>query len=202
MGRTSDSRERIVRASARLFLSRSYGAVSVDELCAAADVRKGSFYYFFPSKADLAKAVIELHTEALIERLSATSGATAAERLRGVADAVGAIQHRFEAKFGRIVGCPFGNLAAELSTVDDGLRDHLASAFARWEREFATICREAHEAGALRDGVDPDRLAHSLLALAQGQILLAKVGGLSATSVSRALRDLIDVHLREGANQS
>lgn len=201
MARTSDSRERIVRASARLFLSRSYGAVSVDELCAAADVRKGSFYYFFPSKAELAKAVIDLHTEGLVERLSAASGADPVRRLRGLADAVGGIQRRFEEKFGRVVGCPFGNLAAELSTVDDGLRDHLASAFARWEREFAVICHDARAAGVLRDGVDPDRLAHSLLALAQGQILLAKVGDLPATSVSRALRDLVDVHLREGIRQ-
>ncbi|NIJ12965.1 TetR/AcrR family transcriptional repressor of nem operon [Saccharomonospora amisosensis] len=199
MGRTSDSRERIVRASARLFLSRSYGAVSVDELCAAAEVRKGSFYHFFPSKAELAKAVIDLHTDALVARLRANSGSGPAQRLRGVADAVGAIQSRFEEKFGRIVGCPFGNLAAELSTVDEGLRDRLASAFGRWEREFAELCHRAREAGALRDGVDPDRLAHSMLALAQGQILLAKVGGLSSASVSQALRDLIDVHLREGA---
>ncbi|PXY27711.1 TetR/AcrR family transcriptional regulator [Prauserella muralis] len=198
MGRTSDSRERIVRASARLFLSRSYGAVSVDELCAAADVRKGSFYYFFPSKAELAKAVIDLHTDGLFAQLSAAPGASAAERLRGVADAVGAIQTRFESKYGRIVGCPFGNLAAELSTVDDELREHLASTFARWEREFAVVCHQARADGALREGVDPDRLAHSLLALAQGQILLAKVANLSAASISAALREHIDVHLREG----
>ncbi|WP_199433703.1 TetR/AcrR family transcriptional regulator [Qaidamihabitans albus] len=198
MGRISDSRERIVRASARLFLSRSYGAVSVDELCAAADVRKGSFYHFFPSKAELAKAVIDLHTQGLLAQLSAASGASAAERLRGVADAVGAIQTRFESKYGRIVGCPFGNLAAELSTLDDSLREHLAAAFARWEREFAVLCRQAQADGALRDGVDPDRLARSLLALAQGQILLAKVEGLSAAGIPAALRDLIDVHLREG----
>ncbi|PRX46990.1 TetR family transcriptional regulator [Prauserella shujinwangii] len=199
MGRTSDSRERIVRASARLFLSRSYGAVSVDELCAAADVRKGSFYYYFPAKTELAKAVIDLHTQGLLAQLSATPGASAAERLRNVADAVGAIQTRFESKYGRIVGCPFGNLAAELSTVDDSLRGHLAAAFARWEREFAVLCRRAQGDGALRDGVDPDRLAHSLLALAQGQILLAKVEGLSAADISAALREFIDAHLREGA---
>ncbi|GAA1219072.1 TetR/AcrR family transcriptional regulator [Prauserella alba] len=199
MGRTGDSRERIVRASARLLLSRSYGSVSVDDVCAAADVRKGSFYHFFPSKADLAKAVVDLHTDALLDRLAAAAGTSAAARLHGVADAVGAIQTRFESRFGRVVGCPFGNLAAELSTVDDTLRDHVASAFARWEREFAVICHRAHQDGALRDGVDPDRLAHSLLAHTQGRILLAKVGGHSAADVATGLHELIDVHLREGA---
>ncbi|GAA1247549.1 TetR/AcrR family transcriptional regulator [Prauserella halophila] len=199
MGRTGGTRERIVRTSARLLLSRSYGSVSVDDVCTAADVRKGSFYHFFPSKAELAKAVVDLHTEALLDRLSAAPGASAAERLHGVADALGTIQTGFESTFGRVVGCPFGNLAAELSTVDDTLRDHLASAFARWEREFAAICHRAQDDGVLRDGVDPDRLAHSLLAHAQGQILLAKVGGHSAAEVAAMLHDLIDVHLHEGA---
>lgn len=199
MGRSGDTRERIVRTSARLLLSRSYGSVSVDDVCAAADVRKGSFYHFFPAKADLAKAVVDLHTDALLERLAAASGDTAAQRLHGVADAVGGIQAGFESTFGRVVGCPFGNLAAELSTVDDTLRDHLASAFARWERGFAVTCHQAADEGVLREGVDPDRLAHSLLAHTQGRILLAKVGGHSATDVAATLHDLIDVHLREGA---
>ena len=32
-------------AAARLFLERSYQAVGVDEVCAAADARKGGFYF-------------------------------------------------------------------------------------------------------------------------------------------------------------
>lgn len=70
MPRTSDARERIVTSAARLFLERSYQAVGVDELCRAADVRKGSFYHYFPSKSELAKAVIDLHAEAFARRLS------------------------------------------------------------------------------------------------------------------------------------
>ena len=48
-----------------MFLERSYQAVGVDELCQAADVRKGSFYHYFSSKSELAKAVIDLHAEGL-----------------------------------------------------------------------------------------------------------------------------------------
>ncbi|MBA0124311.1 TetR/AcrR family transcriptional regulator [Haloechinothrix sp. YIM 98757] len=198
MSQKLESRERIVRSSARLFLSRSYNAVSVDELCAEAEVRKGSFYHFFSSKSDLAKAVIDLHTTALLDRLEQASGRSPAERLHGLADAVGAIQAGFENRFGRIVGCPFGNLASELATADEELREHLATAFARWEAEFAVLCRQAASDGALRQGVDPDRLAQALLAQAQGQILLAKVSVTSASEIRRALHELVDAHLREG----
>ncbi|MDV6012418.1 TetR family transcriptional regulator C-terminal domain-containing protein [Haloechinothrix sp. LS1_15] len=198
MSARGEPRERIVRRAARLFLSRSYRDVGVDELCAAAEVRKGSFYHFFAGKSDVAKAVIDLHTTALLDRLSRASGATAAERLHGLADAIGTIQTGFEERFGRVVGCPFGNLAAELATTDEDLRTHLANTFAQWEGEFATVCRQAAAEGALRRGVDPDRLARALLAQAQGQILLAKTATEPAAGIAAALHDLIDAHLEEG----
>ena len=197
MGRTSDARERIVRAAARLFLTRSYHTVGVDELCDAAGVRKGSFYHYFPSKADVAKAVIDLHAEAFWMRLEDDHQATPSERLHAAADAIGAIQMDFESRFGRALGCPFGNLAAELATTDDDLRRHVAAVLAELERRLAVVCREACEQRLLRPGVDPDRLARALVAQYQGMILLAKVSAASASDLPPALHQLITAHLND-----
>jgi TetR/AcrR family transcriptional regulator, transcriptional repressor for nem operon len=197
MGRTSDARERIVRAAARLFLTRSYHSVGVDDLCAAADVRKGSFYHYFPSKADLAMAVIDLHAEAFWVRLGDDEQAAPLERLHAAADAIGAIQMDFESRFGRVVGCPFGNLAAELATTDDDVRQHVAAVLADLERRLAAVCRQANEQGLLRTGLDPDRLAHALLAQYQGTILLAKASASTAADLSSALHQLIAANLSD-----
>ena len=215
MGRSSDARERLVRTAARLFLARSYQAVGVDELCAAADVRKGSFYHFFRAKADLAKAVIDLHADVLWTRLDdagdrgdrgdkddeADGGdrGDAVARLHAMADAIGEIQAGFERRFGSVVGCPFGNLTAELATTDDALRAHLAAVFAEWEQRLATLCRAAAAQRTLRPGVDPDLLARILTAQFQGMILLAKTGRSTAAEIPVALRQVIDSHLTEGA---
>lgn len=199
MGRTSDARERIVRAAARLFLTRSYHAVGVDELCAAADVRKGSFYHYFPSKSELAKAVIDLHVEAFWVRLDDDENASPAARLHAAADAIGKIQMGFESRFGRAVGCPFGNLAAELATTDEDLRRHVAAVFAELERRLAVVCHQATEDGLLRPGADPDRVAHALVAQYQGMILLAKVSTSSAAELAPALHELIAANLSEAA---
>lgn len=192
-----------MRTAARLFLARSYQAVGVDELCAAADVRKGSFYYFFRSKADLAKAVIDRHALALWARLD-EAGATgdeggAAVRLHAIADAVAAIQQDFERQFGAVVGCPFGNLAAELATTDGTLHDHLAAIFAEWEGRLAILCRQAAAQRVLRPGVDPELLARILIAQFQGMILLAKAGRSTVAEIPAALHQVIDSHLLEGA---
>jgi TetR/AcrR family transcriptional regulator, transcriptional repressor for nem operon len=198
-----ETRDRIVRSAARLFLTRSYHSVGISDLCTAADVRKGSFYHFFPSKADLAKAVIDLHADELTRRLDQARDETPdddpAAWLRAIADAIGGIQDGFERRFGRIVGCPFGNLAAELSTTDEELRSHVAGVFARWEATLAQAAREAAAGGALRDGVEPDLLAHMILAQVQGLIVLAKVSATPRTGISAGLRALIAANLRKGA---
>ncbi|OBJ50304.1 transcriptional regulator [Mycobacterium sp. 1423905.2] len=195
MPRTSDARSRIVATAARLFLQRSYQDVGVEEICAVADVRKGSFYHFFPSKSELAKAVIDLHTEIFQSRLNSEPGATPAARLGAIPDAIGAIQAALHAQFGRFVGCPFGNLAAELSTTDEAVRNHLAARLAAVEEQLAITCREAAGENALRDGIDPDRLAHAIFAHYQGLILLAKLHGSDVTSLRTALREFIDAYL-------
>jgi len=178
-----DTRDRIVRSAAKLFLTRSYHAVGIADLCAAADVHRGSFYHFFPGKADVAKAVVDLHTAEFDKQF------TAAEEhgLYAVATAVTTVQTRFEEKFGRIVGCPFGNLAAELATTDDDLRRYVADVFQSWEDRLVKACLAAD----LRPGFDPYDLARTILAQIQGLILLAKVQSRPATEITAGIRTLI-----------
>ncbi len=61
MGRTSNAKERLLQVAFDLIWRQSYGSVSVDDICDRAKVKKGSFYYFFPSKSDLAVAAYEEH---------------------------------------------------------------------------------------------------------------------------------------------
>jgi TetR/AcrR family transcriptional repressor of nem operon len=185
--RTSDARDRIVSTAARLFLERSYHNVGVEELCAVADVRKGSFYHYFSSKAELAKAVIDLHMQVFEARLATDADATPAQKLCAIPDAIGAIQADLHAAFGRFVGCPFGNIAAELSTTDEAVRIHLAARLAALEGQLADICREAAAHNMLREDVDPY----------QGLILLAKLHGSSASALAPALHDFVDGHLAD-----
>lgn len=195
MPRSSDARDRLVATAARLFLERSYQAVGVDELCRATDIRKGSFYHYFSSKSELGKAVIDLHAAAFQHQLAGSPTTTPAQKLHAVPDAIGAIQSALEAQFGRAVGCPFGNFAAELSTTDDELRQHLAHTLGTLEHHLALVCREAAAADALRPGTDPDQLAHALLAQYQGIILLAKLNDSGVANLAPALHDFVDGYL-------
>jgi AcrR family transcriptional regulator len=61
--RTDSARGRLIESAIGLIHAGSYGAVSVNDLCAAAEVKKGSFYHFFPTKRDLALAAIDAYWE-------------------------------------------------------------------------------------------------------------------------------------------
>src|SRR6266436_2846991 len=59
MPRVSDMKERLLDAAMDLIWENSYGATSVDAICDRAGAKKGSFYYFFKSKSELAAAALE-----------------------------------------------------------------------------------------------------------------------------------------------
>ena len=60
MGRSpTNTKEKILQSANDLIWQSSYGAVSVDDICATAGVKKGSFYYYFSSKAELAITVMD-----------------------------------------------------------------------------------------------------------------------------------------------
>ena len=110
---------------------RGYTAVGVAELCDEAGVNKGSFYHVFPSKRELALEVIDsfwAESATLLDR-AVTEEGSPLERLRGFFEDVHAHHQELREQCGRVVGCPLGNLAQEMSTQDPVLRQRLAEVF-------------------------------------------------------------------------
>lgn len=176
MGRTSDARERLVASAIALIHGRSYGTVSVDDLCAHAGVNKGSFYHFFPSKRDLAVAAIEqqwAYARRLVLDPAFAPDLPPLERIPRLFRLAATLQDPGDPVAGHVPGCPFGNLAAELGTQDPVIRDAVREVFAGYQASFEGVLREAQEAGEIGP-LDVSAAACSLLALFEGALLLAK----------------------------
>ena len=175
VGRTSDTRERLLDAACSLFHHHGYQSVSVQDLCDAASVKKGSFYHFFRSKQELALAVIDsLHddTRRDFER-ARVDAETPIERIQHffVSAARSLGQRRSAA--GSLCGCPFGNLAVEMAAQDPILREKLSGVFDEWAEFFEAALREAGgNAGAA--AARPEEVAESLVAYLQGIALMSK----------------------------
>src|SRR5678816_2367776 len=88
MGRVSDAKQRLMDAILRLIWMGSYGSTTIDLICEKAGVNKGTFYYFFESKADLAVAALDADWQVRKSQFDAIFSATVAplERLSQFCD--------------------------------------------------------------------------------------------------------------------
>src|SRR5882762_2877761 len=124
MGRRSDAREKLLAVAFELIWENSYGGVSVDQICDRAKVKKGSLYYFFRTKADVAIAACEDHwktEQPELDRLF-SSQVTPLERLSKWCDYVYQAQKDKSEKYGRVCGCPIASIGVEMATRQEKIR--------------------------------------------------------------------------------
>ena len=81
------TRERIIAASARIFRDSGYAGTTMREVAKEAELKAGSLYYHFPSKAELVSAILEKSIVNVSEAVSAEMATlplatTALERLK------------------------------------------------------------------------------------------------------------------------
>ncbi len=177
MGRTSNAKERLIDTAVGLIRARSYASVSVDDLCRNADVRKGSFYHFFASKRDLALAVLDSWWETTKTEMLEPAFRTDVPPLQRIERAFQravAQQARNQERTGRVQGCPFGNMALELSAQDEVMREKLEQTFGRFAGYFERALAEAVAGGDVPSNLDVEESAQALVSYLYGIILLAK----------------------------
>ncbi len=176
MGRTSDAKQRLIESVIELIWTGSYGSTSVDDICERAGVKKGSFYHFFESKTELALNGIDYawaeHKKKLDQLFSPTT--VPLERLKNCFRHWRIEQEDLRAKHGRVLGCPIHSLGAEISTIDDRLRDKLQHILSEFILYYESAIRDAHNNGTI---VAPNAtvLARIVFAYSEGLLLHARI---------------------------
>jgi TetR/AcrR family transcriptional repressor of nem operon len=176
MGRTSDAKQKILGAARSLIEGRGYSALGVAEICKAAGVPKGSFYYFFESKEALALAVVDEHWAAQKRDWTRALGGDAEplRRLRRLFEETEAGQRAVQQGCGTVTGCLFGNLTLELSNQTEAVRERLQEIFEAQIGMVEAVIAEARERGDVTV-TDTRRAARAVVAQLEGQVMFAKL---------------------------
>ena len=176
MDASIDTRQRLLDSAQALIYASSYHQVGVQQICAHAGVRKGSFYHFFPSKQELALAVLDqTHTlmqDTLINKAFAPDLPPLA-RIERFFTSLYDFHKQVKKNTGYVLGCPFGNIGCEMSTQDEALRSKVDSILSAAEAPFATALDEAFANGEL-PAMDTAAAARALFAYTEGIVLYAK----------------------------
>jgi TetR/AcrR family transcriptional repressor of nem operon len=178
MGHAScETRQKLIDTALELIWKSSYGSVSVDDICKAAEVKKGSFYHFFPSKVDLALAAMEeavscwkgLHDEAF------SAGRAPVERFERYADVIYQKQAEALEECGQVCGCSLASLAAEMACQEDRIRQKFDEITTNKKRYFESALRDMIAEGTLPAETDVKTKAEEIYAYIIGQLMMARI---------------------------
>jgi len=166
-----DVRAHLGEVGLQTFLAGGYNHTGVKDVVAAADVPKGSFYYYFGSKEDFACAVIDRYADGTVaSAILDDRTRPPLERLRRYFEVLVPL---YEGR-GLAEGCLLGNLSLEMADQSAAMRARLAAGFARWQATLAAVFREAAARDELPPGADPDALAAFCLDGWEGALLRMK----------------------------
>ena len=164
-------------------IRNGYVATSVEDICAAAEVTKGAFFYHFANKEALARE--------LLERFMRTRGEMLQGSCCGIEDPLDkalmltkcVAQGACECD---TVGCLAGVFAQELSSSHPELRDLCHSGFQHTQKMMQDLLEQARERHPPAIEFDAAAVAEQFVTQIQGGMLLAKASG-DRMVVSRSL---------------
>lgn len=176
MKQESETKRKLLETAVALIWESSYGSVSVDDICTKAGVNKGSFYYAFKSKSDLAVAAFERYWEAKQPVLDQvfSSQLPPLERLKKCCDAIINDQKEKYLSFGKVLGCPFCSLGGEQSTQDENIRRKVEQMSARMMKYYESLVRDLAAEGLI-ESKDPKGQASELYFYVIGVLMQAKI---------------------------
>lgn len=164
-------KQAILEAATRLMLEKGYVATTVDEICAAGGVTKGSFFYYFKNKEDLGKALVRCfgtRQQSMIER-----------QLDGIADPLDRIYAYLDfiikvSKDCCSKGCLVGTFAQELHESHPEIKSLCSESFHQHAAFLKAELVAAKQVHASQSRIDVDGLAESFMAMTQGAMILIK----------------------------
>ncbi|MDB6070614.1 MAG: Transcriptional regulator, TetR family [Verrucomicrobiales bacterium] len=170
----AETRRRLVEATVGLILKQGYSATSVDQICSAASLTKGSFFHHFDSKEAIGLAAADWWGEMGTALYAAAWADPALDPLDQL--------HRF---FDIMIGstervdtgpctCVVGMLSQEMSGTSPDLRAACTRHLEDWTRNTAAMLRAAKEKYPVTRDFDPEETAWFLNCLWQGSMLIGK----------------------------
>lgn len=170
--RSTDTLEKLYNSAQKLMLEKGFVATTVDEICEAAKVTKGSFFHYFKSKEDLAKELVERFAETMgkaFNEKACCAGDDPLDRIYSYIDCAIEISQNSEAK-----GCLVGTFSQELSESHPEMRKICGNLFTHMIEHFKKDIAEAKAQYIPKSPVRAEELAETFIALTQGAMILAK----------------------------
>lgn len=178
------SKHKIIRCAARLFWQKGYNATGINEILMETDLPKGSFYFHFASKKELAIQVAAYYDQKINDWIAKTAEGRKWDDF--ITTVVNDIIDGAENK--RNYGCPLAVLGLEIAFSEPEVAKHYAESMQKTIGIFESVFRfsgipEAHS----------EVIAQRAFAVYEGHLLLYRISK-DVEMLRRMLRDLLAVY--------
>lgn len=200
----SFTRDKILTAARGLVIDNGFRATTVEAVIAASGSSKGAFFHHFPSKRDLADALVEQYVADDLEMLEMGMAAAYDAGPDPVERAIAFLRY-YEEMADEIMagttGCLYTSVLAEMELVDAATSDPITKAVAIWRERFAELLDDAVDG---RADVDVSALSDHVFVTFEGSFLLARTTGDPGQMRRQltVLRQLVESVLRVSATPS
>lgn len=168
------SKEKILASAKDLFHEYGFQQTSVDEILKKSGVTKSNFYYHFKSKEELGLIILQrfmaLYESDVLTKTLGNKSLSPSVRLAEFYNSV----KTFHRDLQNPRGCPFGNLAIEMSGSNENFRERLSAFFNSWEKIIEECINEGMSTGDFRSDLPPGVIAQLILSHLEGVIMMVK----------------------------
>jgi AcrR family transcriptional regulator len=174
-----------------LFITQGYHATTVEEIAQAADLTKGAVYFYFKSKANVLKTLLDRTEELTVEPTLAamdSAGSAPRDRLNAFVRSQSVIgAEKTEYMLLAIL------MSAEFNGSGDEIEKRLMDLMARMEDALRETVKVGQASGVFRKGIGANELASAIMATNKGCYVEWYMRGrdLNGHDFARAFRDFV-----------
>ena len=171
MDKITQKKQRVIVESAKLFYYHGYTNTGLLEILEVCKIPKGSFYCYFKNKEDLLIHIIRYHTDNLINFFDKTVNDLSIFKLKSFFfQYLNSIEaNQFNG------GSPLGNIAIELSDINENVRAELFNSYRKIEMKFTFFLAILKKSNPKYANIDSELYGRILITLLEGTMLKIKI---------------------------
>jgi TetR/AcrR family transcriptional repressor of nem operon len=170
-------RERILEVAHDAVISKGFDATSIDEIAAAVEISRAGFFYHFPDKNALARALIERHIQQeaeMIEGFVARAAELSDDPLQQMLITLRLMAEGFAEIPGGYPGCILATATYQDRLFNADVKAANHRALLAFRDRFAGLFAHIAITYPPREPVDPGEMADMVNAILEGAIILAR----------------------------
>lgn len=173
----SGTRERILQVAHDAIIDKGFDATSVEEIAAAVGISRAGFFYHFPDKNALARALIErqiVEEAAMLQDMTDRAAELSDDPLQQMLIIMRFMAERYVEIPGGYAGCILASATYQDRLFDSEVKAANRKAHLAWRDRFRGHFERIAEAYPPREPVDPGEMADMINAVIEGGMILSR----------------------------